>query len=174
MSYEIINSKEIFSGIAVRLVVDEITLPNGKTALRETVHNRDAAIILPIDGDGGIFLVRQYRHSVRQLVLEAPAGIIDTDETPEQCALRELEEEVGLIAGKLEKICSYHGSIGICSGKMHLFVATNLTQGQQKLDPDEFLTIEKHSLSDCEKMIQTGEIIDGKTILAIFAYRALP
>jgi len=173
MEYNVIKSQEIFNGIAVRLVVDEITLPNGNTTTRETVHNRDAAIILPIDTDGSIYLVRQYRHSVQQLVLEVPAGIIDVGETPEQCALRELEEEVGLLAGKLKKICCYHGSIGICSGKMHLFLATEFSKGQQKLDFDEFLTIEKYSLDDCEKMIQTGEIIDGKTILAIFAYKTL-
>ena len=161
MAYKIINSKEIFDGVAVRLTVDEITLPNGKTTSRETVHNRDAAIILPIDEDGGIYLVRQYRHSVRGLVLELPAGVIDKGETPEECALRELEEEVGLVAGRLEKICSYHGSIGICSGKMHLFLARDFSQGKQNLDPDEFLTIEKYPLSDCEKMIQSNEIIDG-------------
>ena len=170
MPYDILKSTEVFDGTAVRLVVYEILLPNGAIAKREIVHNRDAAVILPVGDDGDVYLVRQYRHSVRQMVLEVPAGIIDAGETAEQCALRELEEEVGLRAGHLVKVCEYHDSIGICSGKMHLFVATELTPGVQKLDPEEFITIEKHNLDNCKKMIQSGEIIDGKTILAIFAY----
>ncbi|MCL2575284.1 MAG: NUDIX hydrolase [Defluviitaleaceae bacterium] len=173
MDYKTISSQEVFNGRVMRVTVDEILLPNGKMSVRETVHNRDAAVVLPIDDDGGIFLVRQYRHSVRRLVLEVPAGVFDGNETPEQCALRELEEEIGLKANVLTKVCAYHGSIGICSGMMHLFIAEDFTQGMQNLDPDEFLTIEKYTVDECEKMIQNGDIVDGKTILAIFAYKAL-
>jgi ADP-ribose pyrophosphatase len=171
--YTTINSKEIFKGRAVHLVVDEITLPNGKTSFRETVHNHNASAILPVDDKGNIILVRQYRHSVGRLVLEIPAGILDEGESPETCALRELEEETGFKASSLTKICAYHGSIGICSGMTHLFLAKHLTKGTVSLDFDEFLTVEKYSLAECEKMIDKGEIIDGKTVLAIFAYKAL-
>jgi ADP-ribose pyrophosphatase len=171
--YTIVHSKEIFRGRAVRLVVDEITLPNGETTLRETVHNHDSAAILPIDSDGNVILVRQYRHSAGRTVLEIPAGILDENEPPEVCAARELEEEIGYIAQNLTKICVYQAAIGICSGKIHLFLAKNLTPGTQSTDYDEFITVEKYSLADCEKMILSGEIVDGKTVLAIFAYKAI-
>ena len=171
--YTVISSKEVFKGRAVHLIVDKISLPNGETTLRETVHNHDAAAILPIDDEGNVYLVRQYRHSVGRLVLEIPAGIIDEGETAEDCAIRELEEEVGLKAQNLIKMCEYQGAIGICSGRTTIFLAKDLSEGRPCLDHDEFLTIEKYSLKDCENMILTGEIFDGKTILAIYAYKAL-
>ncbi|MDR2167557.1 MAG: NUDIX hydrolase [Clostridiales bacterium] len=171
--YTTINSKEIFKGRAVHLVVDEITLPNGQTTFRETVHNHDAAAILPIDSEGDVILVRQYRHSVGRAVLEIPAGILDENEEPEICAARELEEEIGYKAGSLTKICAWQGSIGICSGKTYLFLAKNLIEGIQATDYDEFISVERYSLEECEKMVLSGEIVDGKTILAIFAYKAM-
>ena len=170
--YTTINSKEIFKGRAVHLVVDRITLPNEETTLREIVHNHDAAAVLPIDDSGYVYFVRQYRHSVGRLILEIPAGIIEDGEPPELCAARELEEEIGFRAGSLEKICDFHDAIGICSGRTHLFVAKNLVQGIQNMDYDEFITVEKYPFADCEKMILSGEIVDGKTILAIYAYKA--
>ena len=94
---------EIYNGRVVRLVVEEINLPNGKKSKREIVHNPDYSAVLPVDYDGNLLFVRQYRHSVGQWVLEIPAGVIDPGETPEQCALRELEEEIGKRADKLIK-----------------------------------------------------------------------
>ncbi|MCL2855411.1 MAG: NUDIX hydrolase [Defluviitaleaceae bacterium] len=161
---------EIYNGRVVRLVVEEIALPNGGKAQREVVYNPDYAAVLPVDCDGNIWFVRQYRHSVRRQVLEIPAGIIDAGETPEQCALRELEEEIGKRVGKLNKICTYHGNIGICSGKGHLFLAEDLTDGKQNFDEDEFITVEKYSLEKARRMIADEEIVCGKTIMAIFAY----
>ena len=171
--YTVVNSKEVFKGRAVRLVVDKITLPNDETTLRETVHNHNAAAILPIDDNGDVYLVRQYRHALGREILEIPAGIIDDCEPPEICAHRELEEEIGLKAGNMTHLLDYHGSVGICSGKTHVFVAKDLTPGTVSLDYDEFITVEKYSLSDCLNMIKSGKIIDGKTILAIYAYKSL-
>jgi len=164
---------EIYNGRVVRLVVEEIDLPNGAKAKREIVHNPDYAAILPVDDEGNILLVRQYRHSVGQWVLEIPAGVIDAGETPEQCALRELEEEIGKKAGKLTKICAYHGNIGICSGKGHLYLAQELTEGKQNFDADEFITVEKYSTSQVRQMIGNEEIICGKTIMAFYAYMSI-
>ena len=164
---------EIYNGRVVRLVVDEIDLPNGKKAKRETVHNPDYSAVLPVDCAGDIWFVRQYRHGVGQWVLEIPAGVIDPGETPEQCALRELEEEIGKRAGKLTKICAYHGNIGICSGKGHLYLAEELTEGKQNFDPDEFITVEKYSIPQVKQMIDNEEIICGKTIMAFYAYMSI-
>lgn len=164
---------EVYNGRVVRLVIEEISLPNGGKALREVVHNPDYSTVLPVDCQGNIYFVRQYRHSVGSEILEIPAGVIDAGETPEQCALRELEEEIGKCAGKLTKICSYHGNIGICSGKGHLFLAQELTDGKQNFDADEFISIEKYSLPEVKRMIDQQEIICGKTIMAIFAYMSM-
>ncbi|MCL2621015.1 MAG: NUDIX hydrolase [Defluviitaleaceae bacterium] len=164
---------EIYNGRVVRLVVEEINLPNGGKTIREVVHNPDYSAVLPVDSDGNIWFVRQYRHSVGQEVLEIPAGVIDDGETPEECALRELEEEIGKRAGKLTKICSYHGNIGICSGKGHLFLAEELSEGKQNFDDDEFINVEKYSLSEVKQMIYSEEIICGKTIMAVFAYMSM-
>ncbi|MCL2169373.1 MAG: NUDIX hydrolase [Defluviitaleaceae bacterium] len=171
--YTTVSSKEIFKGRAVHLTVDRITLPNGETTLREVVRNHDAAAILPIDDDGTVYLVRQYRHGVGRLVLEIPAGIIDEGEPPEVCAVRELEEEIGMKAGELTKLCEFQDAIGICSGRTYLYLARGLTEGTACPDHDEFISVEKYPLELCEKMVLSGEIVDGKTILAIYAYKAL-
>ena len=170
--YTVINSKEVFKGRAVRLVVDKITLPNGETTLRETVHNHYAAAILPIDDEGNVYFVKQYRHALSREILEIPAGIIDDCEPPEICAHRELEEEIGFKAGSMTHLLDYHGSVGICSGKTHVYLAKDLTPGTLSPDYDEFITVEKYPLAVCLDMIRSGEIVDGKTILAIYAYKA--
>jgi len=170
-AYKTINQQEIFSGKIFRVNVDEITLPNGRTAKREIVVNHHEAVgMLAVDDDGFIFLVRQYRHPLGALVLEIPAGMMEHGEKPEDCARRELEEEIGYRAERLDFICTANNAVGMLSDRIYLYIARGLTKTAQNLDADEFLTIEKHSIEDCERMIKDGEIIDSKTILAIYAY----
>ena len=172
--YSILQSEQIFVGRVITLKVDAITLPNGQTTKRETAHIADAAALLPIDADGMVHLVRQYRHSVRGMVLEIPAGLVDEGEDPEVCAARELEEEIGLKAGKIAKLCAFNGLIGASDSLVHLYIGTNLTIGKQNLDADEFISVEKFTIDECEKMIKNGEIIDAKTIMAIAYVRMMP
>lgn len=169
--YKIIKRDEIYNGMIVDIIVDEVELPNGKTARREVVlHRREGVGILPVDHDGGIFLVRQYRHPLRAFVLEIPAGIMDAGEAPEACAARELEEEIGYRAGRVDFAVAGNNTVGVSNDKIHIYIASELVKTAQKLDPDEFLTVEKFSLRQCLEMIACGEIIDSKTILAIYAY----
>jgi len=173
-SYKIVGREEIYTGRIVRVLLDDITLPNGKVAKREIVlHHHEGVGILPVDSDGGIFLVRQYRHPLFTHVLEIPAGTAETGESPETCACRELEEEIGYRAGKLTFLVAANNTVGVSNDKIHLYVAEGLTKTSQNLDADEFLEVEKYSMNDCERMIATGEIIDSKTILAIFAYKLM-
>jgi len=175
MSYKIVNSEKIYAGRIVNIYLDDVELPNGVIAKREIVmHHREGVGILPVDMDGGIFLVRQYRHPLYAHVLEIPAGISESGENSMDCAARELEEEIGYRADKLTFLVSVNNTIGVSNDKIHLYVAENLMQTAQNLDADEFLEVEKYSLEDCEKMIETGEIIDSKTILAIYAYKLMP
>jgi len=172
--YKIVNRQELYTGRIVRVLLDDVEMPNGMTVKREIVlHHKEGVGILPVDDDGGIFLVRQYRHPLFKHVLEIPAGIAEAGEAPETCAARELEEEIGYRPKKLTFLMAANNTVGLSNDRIHLYVAEGLVQTAQNLDEEEIIDIEKYRLADCEKMIATGEIIDSKTILAIFAYKLL-
>jgi len=170
MAYETVSSKTVFKGKLIDVCHDVIKLPDGKEALREIVHHAPAAAVLPVDADGKLILVRQYRHSVSDMTLEIPAGILDKDEEPATGAARELEEETGVRAGKLTQIFTFYSSIGFCNEELSVYLAEDLMQTSQNLDPDEFVTIERYTPDEAFKMISDGKIIDSKTIAAICFY----
>ncbi|MBR4014831.1 MAG: NUDIX hydrolase [Anaerotignum sp.] len=171
--YEVLESKTTYEGKIVTVTVDKLRMPDGNTALRETViRGKNAAAVLPIDQDGKIIFVRQYRHAFREMLLEIPAGVLEEGEDPQVGALRELEEETGKKARKLEPICEMYPTVGYCTEKIFLYFATDLSEGRQKLDADEFVEIEKYSPEEALAMIGRGDIKDGKTIAAVFAWQA--
>ncbi len=173
MSYEVLESKVTHEGKIVTITVDKLRMPDGSEAYRETViRKKNAAGVLAVDADGSIIFVRQYRHPFREMLLEIPAGVLEEGENGREGVLRELEEETGKKAGKLEYLCEMYPSVGFCTEKIQLFIATDLTEGTQKLDADEFVEIEKYSLDEAIEMIHKGEIKDGKTIAALFAWQA--
>ena len=173
-SYKIVNRQEIYTGRIVNVYLDDVEIPNGMTVKREIVlHHKEGVGILPVDGNGDIFLIRQYRHPLYTHVLEIPAGISEAGESPMDCAAREVEEEIGYKPGKLTFLVTANNTVGVSNDKIHLYVAESLIKTTQNLDDDEIIEIEKYSLADCEKMIASGEIIDSKTILAIFAYKLM-
>ena len=173
MSYEVLESKVTHEGKIVKITVDKLRMPDGSEAYRETVvRGKNAAAVLAVDSDGSLIFVRQYRHAFREMLLEIPAGVLEEGEKPEEGVLRELEEETGKKAGTLEFLCEMYPTVGYCTEKIQLFIATNLTEGQQKLDADEFLEIEKYTLEEAVDMIGKGQIKDGKTIAAVFAWAA--
>lgn len=171
MPYEVVRSELKYKGRIIDVVEDEITLPDGRTALRETVVRGQAAAIVPVDKDGNITLVRQYRHGPKQMVLEIPAGMVNDGEDAAVCAVRELEEETGIITGRLTKLLDYYVSVGFCTETIVVYLAEELSEGQTNPDPDEFLDIEKRGLNELIQMIMSGEITDSKTICAVFAAR---
>lgn len=173
MSYEVLETNETYRGKILRVTIDKIEMPDGKPAYRETVlRDKNAAAVLPIMNDGKLLFVRQYRHAFGESLLEIPAGVLDDCEVPELCIRRELEEETGQKAGRLEFLCEMYPSVGFCSETISLYFAYELMQGQQKLDPDEFIELESYTLDEALEMISTGEIKDGKTIAALFAYKS--
>ena len=167
-----LSSEVLFEGRVVTLTKDVALLENGETSIREVVHHHGGACIVPYFEDGTLCMVRQFRYAMQQELWELPAGKLEKGEDPFEAAKRELEEETGKRAGRAEFLCELYPSVGFCTEKIQLFFATELTAGTQKLDADEFVEIEKYTLEEAIAMIHKGEIKDGKTIAALFAWQA--
>ncbi|HEY3102351.1 MAG TPA: NUDIX hydrolase [Pyrinomonadaceae bacterium] len=163
---EFIDSKTVFEGRVFNVSVDTVR-EGDQTYVREVVHHRGSAVILPVFDDGTIALVRQYRHPAVKYLLELPAGTLNDKERPEDGALRELEEELGVKAGKLEKLCEFFVSPGFCEEKMWLYLATDLRETEQRLEDDEAIEIVRLPLDRALQMITDGEIEDAKTIIGL-------
>lgn len=164
---EILASKPIYQGRIFDVRVDDVR--NGDDEYkREVVIHRGSAVIVPFFEDKTIAMVRQYRHAAGEYLLEIPAGSLDKGETsPLACAHRELEEEIGVVADNIEEISSFYVSPGFLTEKMHLFLATGLTETEQNLEIDEILEVERHSFPDAFELIRNGGIRDAKTMLGL-------
>ena len=163
---KIISSQKVFSGNVFNVTVD--TVREGElTYQREVVHHHGSAVILPVFDDGTVALVRQYRHPAVRYLLEAPVGSLDDGERPEDGAARELQEELGLTAGRLEKLSEFFVSPGFCEEKMWVFLATELTEGAQNPEEDELLDVVRLPIDEALEMISSSEIQDAKTIIAL-------
>src|SRR5436309_1284472 len=163
---KILASEKVFEGRVFNVTVDSVREAD-KTYTREVVHHHGSAVILPAFDDGTIALVRQYRHPAVKYLLELPAGTLNDKESPEEGAARELEEELGLVAGRLEKLSEFFVSPGFCEEKMWLYLATDLTQTAQRLEEDELIEIVRLPIDRALQMITDGEIEDAKTIIGL-------
>ena len=163
---EIIESTEIFQGRVFEVTVDTVR-EGDKTYVREVVHHPGSAVIIPAFEDGTVALVRQYRHPAVRYLLEAPAGTLKSGERPEEGAARELEEELGVVAGKLVKLCEFFVSPGFLEEKMWIYLATEMITTQQQLEDDEIVEVVRIPTSQALEMITTGEIEDAKTIIGL-------
>lgn len=163
---EFLDSTKVFSGRVFDVTVDTVREGN-KTYVREVVHHPGSAVILPAFEDGTIALVKQYRHPAVKYLLELPAGTLNEQERPEEGAARELEEELGLVAERLEKLSEFFVSPGFCEEKMWLFLATDLRETAQRLEDDEALEIVRLPIERALQMISDGEIEDAKTIIGL-------
>lgn len=163
---KIISSQKVFDGRVFNVTVD--TVQEGElTYQREVVHHHGSAVILPVFEDGTVALVRQYRHPAVRYLLEAPAGTLKNGERPDDGAARELQEELGLVAARMEKLTEFFVSPGFCEEKMWLFLATELTEGKQNPEEDEILEVVRLPLTEALEMISSNEIQDAKTIIAL-------
>lgn len=163
---ETLSTETIFKGRIFDIRVD--TIREGEVEYkREIVVHQGSAVIVPVFGDGTIALVRQYRHAADSYQLELPAGCIEPGETFQQAAARELEEEIGYVAGKIEKLTEFYVSPGFLTEKMHVFLATNLTKTTQSLDDDEIVEIVRLPLAEAVEMTRDGRIEDAKTIVGL-------
>lgn len=172
-SEKLISSEIVYEGKIIQVSKDVIELENGRKTQRDVVHHQAAACVVPVFDNGEVCIVRQYRHPMRQEVLEIPAGKADKGEETMTAAKRELEEECGLVADYYVDLGEFYSSVGFTDEVIHLYAASGLHQSQQNLDDDEFLTPDRIPLEQLYQMILKGEIKDGKTIAAILKVKAL-
>jgi ADP-ribose pyrophosphatase len=160
--------RDIYRGAVVHLTVEEVTLPNGHIMPLEIVRHPGASAVAALDGYGTVTLLRQYRHAVGGYLWEVPAGKLDPGESPATCAARELAEEAGLVAERLEQVGSVVTCPGFCDEVIHLFVATGLSSVATALGADEVIDgVTTVTLSRAMQMIGSGEIRDAKTIAVL-------
>lgn len=162
-----IASKQLFSGRMLKLRQDEVELPNGTHAQREIIEHPGAVAIVPLLNQQ-VVLVRQYRYATEKILLEIPAGKLNPNENPDECAVRELEEETGYKAKTLRKLSSVYTTPGFTNEVIHIYLAQDLIETCPKPDEDEFIDREIYTYSQLSKLVNTGEIIDAKTLLGLF------
>lgn len=165
-----ITSQPIYEGRIIKVKVDEVQLPNGKTAKREIVHHQGAVAVMPLTNDGKLVAVRQFRKPLERTIVEIPAGKLEPGEEPLACAIRELEEETGYVAQKMELLSTFYTSPGFADELLHVYVATGLTKGESRPDEDEFVDVLELTLEEAQELHRTGEIRDAKTVVALFAW----
>lgn len=162
-----LKSELAYHGKIVKLRLEEILLPDGRKTLHETVEHRGAACAIPLLPNDRVVLVKQFRHATGETIYEIPAGRVEEGEEPRECIERELMEEIGYRAGKLELLAFYYVSPGFSNEMIHVFRATELKEEKQDTQEHEPLEVVTLSLSDAMEMIREGKIKDGKTILAL-------
>ena len=169
-----ISREEIFKGVALHVVKDEILLPDGKRSVREISLHNGAAAVIPILSDGRVLMEKQFRYAHGRVMLEIPAGKLDTpDEPPLEAAKRELLEETGAVAEKYTYLGSIAPSPALIDEVIHVYMAEDLSFGERKLDEGEFLDIEYYTLDELYRMVMKGEITDAKTQIAILKAKEL-
>lgn len=167
-----LSSRRAYTGHVISLDVDTVRFPDGSVGELEMVRHPGASAIVPFLDDPQsasprILLIRQYRYAANSFLLEIPAGRLESGETPEGCAARELEEETGRRAGKLQKVFDLYTTPGFTDERIHLFLAWNLRAGTAARERDEFIDEYPVALSEAIRMVDSGEITDAKTAIGI-------
>jgi ADP-ribose pyrophosphatase len=164
MNFKLRESINIFSGKAIKLWLDKVDYPDGRQVSIEVLKHPGSIAILPLDDQGQIWFVRQYRHPAGGMLLEIPAGTIEPGEDPQATAAREIREEIGMAASSITPIGGFYLAPGYSTEYMHLFLATELSPEPLKHDHGEFIQVEKHAVQEVYRMLEQGEINDGKTV----------
>jgi ADP-ribose pyrophosphatase len=167
-----LDSRELYKGKIFRLDRDTVRFPDGSTSEFDIARHPGASAVVPFmtDPQGEnpqLLLLRQFRYAAGGYIYEIPAGRLDGDEAPESCAARELKEETGCTAARIEPLFTMFTTPGFTDEKIHVFMATGLTHGEAEREADEFVDIVIMGLSEALELIRTGEILDGKTALGI-------
>ena len=175
-----LDSRRVYTGRVLNLDIDKVRFPDGSTGELEIIRHPGASAVIPFLSDPAgddpqILLIKQYRYAAENFLYEVPAGRLDPNESPADCARRELLEETGCTANRIEHLYTFYTTPGFIDERIHGFIATGLTHGESKREADEFMTLETLTLSHALELIRAGEIHDAKTaLLILFAagYRA--
>lgn len=171
-NYERLGRELVHKGAIIDYYQDTIRVANGNIVKWDLIDHKGAAAVVAVQEDGRLLMVRQYRNALDRETLEIPAGGLNSVYEPtEIAAARELEEETGYIAGKLELLLTLRTTVAFCNEKIDVYLATDLKKGKQHLDEDEFLNAESHDLDELVQMIYDCKIQDGKTVAALLAYK---
>ncbi len=168
----VLRKDRVFEGKLIKVDREVVRLPGGKEATLETIRHPGAAAVLPFMADGSVLLIRQFRHAAGGFILEVPAGKLDAGEPPAACAAREIEEEVGYRAGRLEELAAVVTTPGFTDEVIWLYEAHDLSAGQQKLDADEVLEVVRVPFEEAVRMTLDGRINDAKSLCAILLAHA--
>jgi ADP-ribose pyrophosphatase len=160
----------VFDGIIAKVHKVHLAMGDGQLVQRDYIHYPGAAIVLPVLADGSIALIRNWRFAVQEQLCELPAGVLEEGEAPAACAARELTEETGYTAGKLEKLGGFYTGPGTSDEFIHAYLATELTDGRQALEHYEEITVEVRRDDQVRRMVTDGTIRDAKTISALALY----
>jgi ADP-ribose pyrophosphatase len=171
MAFELLKSDIAYHGRAFTIRRDTLRLPDGRDTTLDIVEHVGSVIILPLEADGHLLFVRQYRHAAGLDLLELPAGTLNEHEVPEECAKRELREETGMAAGRLEPLGGFYLAPGYSTEYMHVYMATDLHVDPLEADADEFLSVERVPVAKALAMCEKGEILDAKSLAAFLLAR---
>ena len=166
-----IDGKTLYEGVIVNVRLDRAELVNGDVVRREVVEHPGGVTVIPVEEDGTVWCVRQFRYPFQREMLEVPAGKLEIGEKPLPAAVRELSEEIGLEAGRMIYLGACCTSPGFSTEVLHIYLALEPKHGDAHPDEDEFLNVEKHSLETLTEMVMSGEIDDAKTIIAVLKAR---
>jgi ADP-ribose pyrophosphatase len=169
--FKLIHSETVYQGRAFKVCQDQVEMPGGLRGNLDVIQHSDAITLVPVDDKGRVWLVRQYRHAGRVVLLELPAGTLNEQELPEVCAHREVREEIGMAATKLTNIGEFYLAPGYSSEYMYVYLATGLKPDPLDVDEDEFLEIEQMPVKELYRLAESGAIQDAKTLAALLLAR---
>ncbi len=173
----LVSSSRLYSGRIVSLDLDTVSFPDDSVGQLEMLRHPGAAAVVPFldppsGADPGVLLIRQFRHAADGYIWEVPAGRLDPGEPPESCAARELEEETGMRARRLERLTTIYTTPGFTDERIHLFLADGLEPGAEHREADEFMELHTLRWSQVLGMIERGEIADGKTLVSLLVVQS--
>ena len=171
MKFELLKSENTYTGRAFSVRRDHLLTPSGATVKYDIIEHIGSVSIVPVDEDGQIYFVRQYRHAAQMDLLELPAGTLEPGEPPEEAALREIREEIGMAAQNIQEIGSFYLAPGYSTELMHVFLARGLTHDPLDPDADEYLSVEKLPVAAALRLAEGGQMQDAKSMAALFLAR---
>lgn len=171
MKFELIHAETVYTGRAFHVRCDDLRTPDGREVKYDIIEHIGSVIIIPVDDEGQMYFVRQYRHAAGLDLLELPAGTLEIGEPPEEAAGREIREETGMAAQTMREIGSFYLAPGYSTELMHVFLATGLYHSPLEADADEYLSLEKIPATEAMRMAENAQMLDAKTLAALLLAR---